>query len=120
MANSITPKEDNGLEVIFEPGYLINQPASLPDKDGLPTLTGFTIGTLLIQLARMIVATKAPALYDRTSVPSIMAEVSYRNGQFKVTFTSMQALGLIPAGDPLMNELGYRAKKNAAASDVAK
>jgi hypothetical protein len=117
MPNSITPLDDDGLEVRFDPGYLISQSAALPDKDNQPYLTGFTIGTLLVQLAKMIVAAKAPPLFNRTSVPSVMASVTFRNGQFRVVFTSMKSLSQIPLGKPLMDELGYRAKKNARASD---
>jgi hypothetical protein len=50
-------------------------------------LTGYTIATLLAQLAKQIVAAKAPQHYDQTNSKGIMASVEVKDGQFIVTFS---------------------------------
>ena len=89
MPNSITPEKD-GLTVKVEPFYILTQPASLPDQEGQPKLTGYSMTNVLATMAQQIVGTKAPQLYAQTMRPMTGVSVKFERGQFVIKFSKVE------------------------------
>jgi hypothetical protein len=90
MGNSISRK--NGKVVVtIDPWHLLTQPASLPGKDGQPTLTGFSFGNMVEAMVRQIVGIKSPEIYAQISDDGMAATVKWENDQFIVTYEKLPA-----------------------------
>ena len=89
MANQIIPSKDK-IIVKFDPFFIINQPAPLPDEKGQPRLTGRSVGTILASLAQQIVGARTPELYPRTLRPMTSVDVEWQGGQFVITFKKLE------------------------------
>ncbi len=90
MTNQIVPSIDQ-IVVKLDPGYVLTQPAPLPDEKGQPKLTGRSVATVLASLAQQIVGAKTPDLYPRTLRPMTGVVVEWKGGQFVITFKKVEA-----------------------------
>ena len=85
--NSIKPRQ-HGVDVVLDPGFLINHPLYMPDGETV-SRSNMTLGQAIEAIAFAHIKAKMPHLADKC----LCATILFENGKFQVKFAdSMEHL----------------------------